>query len=278
MAVKIITDSTSDITSDLAKELGISVVPLTISFGHDSYLDRIELSTDDFYKRLTSENIFPKTTQPSPNMFADVFEKAAEETDEILAIVISSKLSGTYQSALSAIDMIKSKCRIEVIDSYKTAMGLGLLAITAAELAKEGMGLSELTNKIKELAPQSNPVMAFDTMKYLVKGGRVGKAKGIVGSLLSVKPILTMKDGEVSPLTRVRSMAASEDYLYNHVASNKNIKKLAVEHATTPEAAERLVERLSDVFPKENIYRSTVSPVLGTYMGPNVLSVSILDA
>lgn len=279
MTVKIITDSTSDITDDLAQQLGITVIPLTISFGHDSYLDRVEMSTDDFYKRLSSENVFPKTTQPSPHTFADAYNKLAEETDEILVIVISGKLSGTFQSATNAKELVTNKkCRIEVIDSHQTAMGLGLLAITAAEMANEGKGLTEIAEQIEKLAPHAAPVMAFDTVKYLVKGGRVGKAQGVVGSLLSVKPILTMKDGEVSPLTRVRSIKASEDYLYKHVASHKNIKKLAVEHATTPETADELVERLSELYPKDKIYRSTVSPVLGAYMGPNVLSVTVMYA
>jgi DegV family protein with EDD domain len=120
--------------------------------------------------------------------------------------------------------------------------------------------------------------MAFDTLKYLAKGGRIGKAQGLVGSLLKVRPILTMKDGEVSPLTRLRSQAAVSDYLYNTIASLKGIEELAVEYATTPDDADALAERLTKIYPKERIYRSTVSPVLGTYMGPNVLSVSYIES
>jgi len=120
--------------------------------------------------------------------------------------------------------------------------------------------------------------MFFDTLKYLAKGGRIGKAQGLLGSLLSIKPILTIRDGEVSPLTRVRSRTVGMDYLYNFVAGFPHIEELAVEHATTPDEAEALVERLSSLFPKERIYKSTVSPVIGTYTGPHVLSVTVLEA
>ena len=277
MTVKIITDSTSDITSDMAKELGVTVVPLTVSFGHESFLDRLEITTDEFYRRLTSEDILPKTTQPPPGAFVDVYNKLAEETDEILVIVISGKLSGTYQSAINAKGMVKGKCRIEVIDSLSVAMGLGLIVIAAAKVAQAGAKLDEVIDAVKKRIPRSHPVMAFDTLKYLAKGGRIGKAQGLLGAMLSIKPILTVKDGEMAPLKRVRSRAAGEDYLYNFVAGFSNIEELAVEHATTPDESDELVERLSSFYPKERIYRSTISPVLGTYAGPNVLTVTVLE-
>ena len=278
MTVKIITDSTSDITSNLAQELGITVVPLTVSFGHEHFLDRVEMTTDDFYRRLTTEDIFPTTTQPPPGAFVDVYNELVKETDEILVIVISGKLSGTYQSAANARDMLKGKCRIEVIDSLSTAMGLGLIVIAAAKIAQSGASLDGVIDEVNKRIPLSHPVMSFDTLKYLAKGGRIGRAAGLVGSLLSFKPVLTIRDGEVAPLKRLRSVAASMDYLYNFVAGFAKIEELAVEHATTPDNADGLVERLSAIYPKERIYRSTVSPVLGTYMGPNVLAVSVLEA
>lgn len=278
MTVKIITDSTSDITSDLAQELGVTVVPLTVSFGHESFLDRVEITTDEFYRRLGAEDILPKTTQPPPSAFADIYNKLAEETDEILVIVISGKLSGTYQSATNAKSMLKGKCRIEVIDSLSVAMGLGLIVIAAAKAAQSGASLDEVMDVVKKRISRSHPVMSFDTLKYLAKGGRIGKAQGLLGAMLSIKPILTVKDGEMAPLTRVRSRAAGEDYLYNFVAGFSNIEELAVEHATTPGESDELVERLSSLYAKERIYRSTISPVLGTYAGPNVLSVTVLEA
>jgi len=278
MAVKIVTDSLSDITSDLAEELGITVIPLTVFFGRESFLDRVTITTDEFYYKLTHNTTWPTTTQPPPGDFVNVYNKLAEETDEILVVTLSTKLSGTYESALNAKSLVEKKCRIEVVDSQTVAMGLGLIVIAAAKVAQTGAKLDELTALVRRAMTRSNFIAYFDTLKYLAKGGRIGKAQGLLGSLLSVKPILTIKDGEIAPLTRVRSQGAGMDYLYNFVAGFPHIEELAVEHATTPDEADRLVERLGSVFPKERIYRSTVSPVLGTYGGPNAMAVTVLEA
>ncbi len=278
MAVKIVTDSLSDITSDIAQELGITIVPLTVSFGKKSFLDRITMTTDEFYYRLAYDATWPTTTQPPPGDFIDVYNKLAEETDEILVITLSSKLSGTYQSALNAKDLVEKKCRIEVIDSLAVAMGLGLIVIAAAKAVQAGANLDEVADVVHRAMPRSHLIAYFDTLKYLAKGGRIGKAQGLLGAMLSIKPILTVKDGEMSPVTRLRSRAAGMDYLYNSVVGFSNIEELAVEHATTPDDADRLVERLSSVLPKKRIYRSTISPVVGTYAGPGAMAVAILEA
>ncbi len=278
MAVKIITDSLSDITSDIAQGLGITVVPLTVSFGEESFLDRITMTTDEFYYKLTHDANWPKTTQPPPGDFVNAYNKLAKETDEILVITLSSKLSGTYQSALNAKDVVEAKCRIEVIDSLMVAMGLGLIVIAAAKAAQAGANLDKVADLVHRAMPRSHLIAYFDTLKYLAKGGRIGKAQGLLGAMLSIKPILTVKDGEMSPLTKLRSRAAGMDYLYNFVAGFSHIEGLAVEHATTPDDADRLVERLSSLFPKERIYRSTISPVVGTYAGPGAMAVSLLEA
>jgi DegV family protein with EDD domain len=275
MTIKIVTDSTSDITSDIATKWGISVVPLTVTFGHESFLDRVDISTDEFYRRLTSQNVFPTTTQPSPQKFADTYSNLADETDEILVIVISSKLSGTYESALSAINMIDKKVNIEVIDSKLTAMGMGMSAIWAAEQASSGVKLSELKDQVIERLNNTGIVISFDTLKYLAKGGRIGKAAGFLGSLLSLRPILTFKDGELAPMTRVRSKSASMDVLNSFVGKYDQIDEIAIECATNCEDADMLSDRFSPVVPPGKIIRSTVSPVLGAYAGPGVLAVSV---
>ena len=278
MAVKIVTDSLSDITDDLAQELGITVVPLTVFFGHESFLDRVTITTDEFYHRLVYGTVWPTTTQPPPGDFINVYNKLAKETDEILVVTLSSKLRGTYQSALQARDMMEGKCRIEIIDSLKVAMSLGLIVISAAKAAQAGANLDEVADLVRKAMPRSHLIAYFDTLKYLAKGGRIGKAQGLLGALLSIKPILTVKDGEMSPVTKLRSRAAGMEYLYNFVAGFSKVEGLAVEHATTPDDADKLVERLSSVFPKERIYRSTISPVVGTHAGPDALAVSVLEA
>ncbi len=278
MTVKVVTDSLSDITRELAEELGITVVPVYVRFGKEVFRDRVEMTTEEFYHRLVHDAALPTTTQPPPGDFIDVYNRLAKETDEILVVNLSSKLSGTYQSALQAKSMVGGKCRIEVIDSQTVVMGLGLIVIAAARAAQAGANLDELVRLVHGAMPRSHAIMFFDTLKYLAKGGRIGKAQGLLGSMLSVKPILTVRDGEVHPVTRVRSRVAGTDYLYNFVAGFPRIEELAVEHATTPDEADKLVERLSSLFPKEKICKSTVSPVIGTYVGPHVLSVSVLEA
>ncbi|OGN89503.1 MAG: fatty acid-binding protein DegV [Chloroflexi bacterium RBG_13_46_14] len=278
MAVKIITDSLSDITSSLAEELGVTVVPLTVLFGHEQYLDRVTITTDEFYSRLINGNIWPTTTQPTPKTFADVYDELLTETDEILVITVSSKLSGTYQSAVGAISMTEKKGRIEVINSEKVAMGLGLIVITTARKANEGASMDDLVKYVKNAINRSHFVVYFDTLTYLAKGGRIGKAKELMGSVLSIKQILTIKDGEMTPLTRKRSLTAGMDYLYQHVQSFQKIGELAVEHTTAQGEADKLADRVKSLAPDKHIYRSTVSPVLGVYGGPGAIAVTVLEA
>jgi DegV family protein with EDD domain len=278
MTVKIITDTLSDITSDLAGELGITVVPLYVRFGEEVFRDRVEITTEEFYRRLVNETSLPSTTQPTPNDFVEVFNNLAKETDEILVIVVSSKLSGTYQSALQAKELVKGKCRIEIVDSLSVAMGMGLIVIAAVEAIQAGANLDEVANLALGARSRIHVIAYFDTLKYLAKGGRIGKAKSFLGSVLSFKPILTISDGEMAPLTRVRSLKAGLDYLYNAAAGCSRIEELAVEHGTTPDDADKLVERLDSLFPKERIYRAVISPVIGTYAGPNALALTFLEA
>ncbi len=193
-------------------------------------------------------------------------------------VTLSSKLSGTYQSALQAKELMEGKCRIEVIDSQTVIMGLGLIVISALNKAKTGASLEEMVGFVRRAMSRCHSVMFFDTLKYLAKGGRIGRARSFLGSVLSVKPILTIRDGEASPLTRVRSRAAGKDYLVNFAEGFSAIELAAVEHATTPDEAEEVIDRVSKIVPREKIYTSTVSPVIGTYVGPHVLSVSVLEA
>ena len=278
MTVKIITDSTSDITAEEGAKLGITVIPLTVMFGREAHLDRVTITTDEFYRRLSTGDVFPTTTQPAPKDFAEVYDKLTDETDEILVITLSAKLSGTYQSAVSAIEMVQKKCRVEVIDSGMVAMGQGLVALAAASAAQQGAKLNELSDFVRDALSRSHWITYFDTLKYLAKGGRIGRAQGLLGSVLSFKPILTVKEGEISPLTRLRSQAAGVEYLYNYVTSFQRIEELAVEHTTLPDEADRLAERLRSAFPDVNIRRSIVSPVLGVHGGPNAIAVTVLEA
>jgi len=279
VSTKIVTDSLSDITSEMAAEYGITVVPLTVLFGHEAYLDRVTISAEEFYRRLVEGSIWPTTTQPTPAAFAEVYNKLAEKGDDVLVVTLSSKLSGTYQSAIGAKPMVKKSYQIEVIDSEAVAMGLGLIVIAAAKQAKQGAKLKELVEFVHRAKKRSHFVTYFDTLKYLAKGGRIGKARGLLGSLLSVKPILTVREGEMAPITRVRSMNAGLEYVFNFASGYAGkIEAMAIEHTTTITEADTLAARVDDFFPKAQIYRSMVSPVLGTYGGPGAFALTVLEA
>jgi DegV family protein with EDD domain len=279
VTVRIVTDSLSDITSDVAERLGVTVVPLTVLFGHEAYLDRVTITPEEFYQRLIKGPIWPTTTQPTPAKFAEVYEKLAEKSNEILVVTLSKKLSGTYQSALGAKAMVKKNARIEVIDSELVAMGLGLMVMAAARLAQKGAKLTDLADFVRQSKNRSHFIAYFDTLKYLAKGGRIGRAQGWLGSMLSVKPLLTVREGEMAPVTRVRSLSAGLEHLHNFVSSFKGkIEAVGVEHTTDIAEADRFAERISEFVPKENIYRSSVSPVLGTYGGPGALAVTVFES
>ena len=276
MTVKIVTDSLGDIPSEVAEELGIAVIPLNVLFGEGVYRDGVDLTTDEFYDKLIHSKILPTTKIPSLDVFVQTYDKLAEETDEIAVIANSHKLSATYEAMLQAIGLMKRKCRVEVVDSLWAVMAQGLIVIAAAKAAQAGASLDEVVALARKNIPRVDVRMAFDTLDYLEEGGRIGKARAFAGSKLKVTPILGIKDGEVFPFAREHSRARAIDYLYDFAASFSHIDEMAVEHATTPDEADGLVKRLSAKFPKERIYRSRVSPVIGAHVGPRILGVAVL--
>ena len=276
MTVKIVTDSLGNIPSEIAEELGITIIPIYVRFGTETYRDGVDLTTEQFYEKLMHSKILPTTAVPPLGDFVKVYDKLAEESDEILVITISHKLSATYEVALQAIELMKRKHRVEVIDSSTVLMAEGLMVIAAAKATKAGANFDEVVNVTRNNIGRVDFRMAFDTLEYLKRGGRIGTAQAFLGSILRVNPILTMKDGYTEAVARTRSRAKAIDYLCNFAMSFSHIDEMAVEDATTPDEAEILVERISSSFPKERIYRTKVSPVVGTHVGPHVLGVSVL--
>ena len=277
MTVKVVTDSFSDIPTSVAQELGIIIVPHYVHFGTEEYRDGVDLTTEEFYHKLISTSIHPLTSVAPPAVFAEVYNKLAEETDEIVSISLSPKFGAVYNNALAAKDMMRKRCRIEVIDSRNGIMAEGFIAIAAARAAQAGANLNEVVDIVHQTIPRVHVRIVFDTLEYLRRGGRIGRAQALLGSLLKINPILGIKDGEAYPFGRVRSRAKAIEYLYNFATSFTHIAGLAIEDATTPEEVEKLAERLGSVFPKERIYRSKVSPVVGTHVGPHVLAVTVLE-
>ena len=276
MTVRIVTDSVADLPPDVVKELGITVVPLGVRFGTEVYRDGIDLTTEQFYEKLKYSKTLPASSVPSPAAFAETYDKLAEETDKIIVITLTSKLSGTYQVALQSIGLMKRKCQVEVIDSQWAIMAQGFIVITAARAAQAGASFDEVMDIAHHNISRVEMRAAFDTLEYLERGGRIGKAQSLIGSILRVNPIIGMKDGKVYPIGRERSRAKAIDHLYNFAVGFSKVEGLAVEYAVNRDEAEKLVGRLGSKFSKERIYRSRASPVIGTHTGPGLLVVTVL--
>jgi len=276
--VKVVTDSCSDITPQLARELGITVVPLYVQFGDETYQDNVDLGTEEFYHKLETSKIRPATSTATPADFAKIFTRLAEETKEILTITLSQAFSGTYTAALQGKAMVSKNYHIEVIDSKLGAGAQMLLVILAAQMARAGASLDNIVDRVKKAIPRVHIRMTFDTLEYLRKGGRIGKAQAFLGGLLKVNPILGIKDGAAFPIARSRNRTQGMDFLVNFVRGFSQLEAVAIEDATTPHDLQTLAERLKGVVPPERIHRSKVSPVVGTHVGPHVLAVAVLEA
>ena len=277
MTVKIVTDSTADLPPQLAAELGITVVPVYVNFGEKSYRDGVDIGHDELYRKLAEGPIHPTTSQPPPSDFVDVYRKLAKETDEIISIHVTSKLSGTYASALQGEELAATKHRIEVVDSLSVSMGLGLIVTAAARLATAGENLQRVIAETKQAIPNMHLLGVFDTLKYLLLGGRIGRAKALLGNVLNVKPLITLRDGELFPAGQTRTRAKGVERLFHFAKNALNIQELAVVHSTTPEEAGSLRERLGSIFDKRRIQLSRLGPALGVHGGPGTLLVALRE-
>ena len=277
MTVKVVTDSSAGLPAQLVKELDITIIPALVCFGEESYRDGVDITTEQFYRRLVDDKIHPTTSVPAPAVFAAAYDGVAQKTDEILAITISHKLSAIPEVALQSVKLMKNKsCRVEVIDSSWALMAEGLLVLTAARAARDGASLDEVMALVRQDMGRVDIRIAFDTLEYLRRGGRIGRAQAFLGSMLKINPILCIKDGETSPVAREHSRAKAIEHLYNFAGGYARIEEMAIADATTPDEADELARRLDAKFPAERIYRTKVTPAVGTHVGPHVISVAIL--
>lgn len=277
MTVKIVTDSTCDLPPHLVQELDITVVPAYVGFGNKTYRDGIDISQDEVYQKMVVGNIPATTSQPPPADFANVYKKLLEEADEIVSIQATSKLSGLYNSALQGKEMVKGGSRIEVVDSLSVSMGLGLLTLLAARLAQAGENLPRIIEEVRQSIPNIRLWGLFDTLKYALRGGRLGKAKALLGSMLPVKAMLTMRDGELHPAGLVRTRAKGLERLIDNLKSCFNVQDVAIVHSTTPDEAQKLKERISSFFDKDPVHVSRLGPALGVHAGPGALILALRE-
>ncbi|HJX69909.1 MAG TPA: DegV family protein [Dehalococcoidia bacterium] len=275
--VKIVTDSTSDIPPQIAEALGITIVPAYVHFGDKSYRDRVDISEDELYRRLVEGPVHPTTSAPSPGNFAEVYSRLARESDEIVAVMLTSKESALYNAALLGKETVKGKCHIEVIDSQSVSMGLGFIAIAAAEAAQAGKGIEEVVKAVRQAIPRTHLLAALDTTKYVLKGGRLGRAALSLGAMLRVKPMLTIREGDIVSAGLTRTRGKSIERLYEFVKKHLPIEDLAIMHSTTPKEAQSLAERLKSLIPRKQPLIARLGPALGVHAGPGALAVALRE-
>jgi DegV family protein with EDD domain len=277
MTVKVVTDSTCDIPPQLMQDLDITVVPIYVVFGDKSYRDKLDISEDEFYDKLIHGPVHPTTSIPTPKDFADVYNKLAEKTDEIISILITSRESGTYNAAVMAKELVTKKCRIEVVDSLSMSMALGLLVTEAGRLAKTGASLDKVAESVRQAVPKVHLILMLDTLKYVVRGGRLGKAYGLIGSALRVKPLLTLKEGDLSLVGIARTKAKAVERLYEFAKGFSRVKEIAVSYTTAHDEAQAFADRLKAAFPGVPLSLTRVGSSLGTHAGPGGMGVAVRE-
>lgn len=273
MGVRVVTDSACDLPQELIDALGIEVVPLTIRFGGEEFVDRVELSAAAFWDRLRSSDVLPETSAPSAGAFEACFrDLAARGATGIVCINLSSRLSATMQAAQVAAASVGSDCPVQVIDSLTVSMGLGALCLTAARRAADGDALDRIVDEVISRRDRTRLFGALDTLEFLKKGGRVGNARALVGSMLSIKPVVEVRDGVVEEAGKVRTRSKSLKVLAEKVAAQP-IDSLAVLHGEAADL-EELLDLLDPIKPRDEIVTGVVGPVIGTHAGPGVIGVT----
>ena len=279
MAVRIVTDSTSDLPADTAERLGITVVALNVHVGAQTYKDNVTISPDDFYSMLASSSELPKTSQASPGDFKEVYDSLGKDADGIVSIHISSKVSGTYNSAVQGAAQTSAACPVEAIDTMQVSMGLGLAVVAAAEAANRGAAHDEVVSAARDAASRAQCFCLFETLEFLEKGGRIGKAQAMIGSVLKIKPMIIIREGEVQQLGKGRTFAKALGKLKQTARDFAPVEALSVMYTTTPEAAGQVADDLGDMLPEgaePSITR--VGPALGVYTGPGAIGIALLQA
>jgi DegV family protein with EDD domain len=275
MTVKIVTDSGSDLPLEIAKAMNIAVVPVYIYFGQKPYRDGVDMGPDELYKRLEDGTVHPTTTQPMPVDFEKVYRELYHETDEIVSIHLSSKVSGTYNSAIQGKEMMQKRGTIEVMDSSSISMGLGLITIAAARVAQNGGTLQQVIDETRRAMQHTRLLAVLDTLKYLLAGGRITKARATIGSILKVKPVLTLQDGEIVQAGLARSYQKGIEKLYDFIKNASSIEDISIVHSTVPDEAESLKQRISTFVKPEQILVARLGAGLGVHGGPGTLIATI---
>lgn len=277
--IHIVTDSGSDLPLEIREQFGISVVPLTVQFGDEIYRDGEEISTSEFFSKLESSQTMPSTCQPSPADFLKIYERIAAPGDTIVSIHLSSKMSGTYQSAVLGGSMLDTGITVKTVDTRNASMGIGLVALAAAEAVQAGKSLDEVLAVAQHAIDQQQVYFVVDTLEYLKKNGRIALASALVGTLLNIKPVLTLIDGQVAPFEKIRGKAKALKRLRELVEDMRNENpdhkfRVALSNSECREDAERLAEQLQKELPiVGDVVIGQIGPTIGVHTGPGTVAL-----
>ncbi|GCF11374.1 DegV family protein [Dictyobacter arantiisoli] len=282
MSIRIVTDSTADITSETAEALGISVIPLSVFFEDEAYRDNIDLDSTTFYQKLAASKELPRTSQPSPALFQETYLRLIEQgADAILSIHVSGQLSGTYQAARTAWDSLPEEQKtipFVAMDSKNVSAALFVTLKNVAALANEGASLEELVAYAEDRFARTHILVVLDTLEYVRRGGRIGSAKTLLGNMLSVKPILTLnKEGAVIPLEQPRTRSKAFARVAQIVTEHEPLEELAIAESNSEEIGTQMVDVLKTVYSGE-IERYKLGAAIGTHTGPGTIGVIMVQS
>lgn len=272
--VLIVTDSTSDIPAHFREELGIEVVPLSINFETETLLDGVDLTPEQYVERLRSVDNLPSTAQPTVEQFQTAYKRGLDAGMDVVCITISSGLSGTFNSASLAAEQLDAE-RIKIVDSLSATMALGWVVIEAARAAQGGASLQEIVTLAETTREKVHFFALLETLDYVYKGGRIGRASHMVGSVLGIKPILGLHDGTVNPVERVRTWKKALRRMIEVASSQGNLLDIAILHTDHLDAAQQVVSEMKTKFPDANYEIVFAGTTIATYAGPGAVGIMI---
>ncbi len=275
MAIRIVTDSCSDLPPGVAQSNDVTVVPLYVNIGGDTYRDGVDMDADRFYALQERLPGLPTTSQPSVGDFADVYRRLLDEGHRIVSIHVSAKLSGTLNSATQAKESLGGPPRIEIVDSRLAGGSQALLAVSAAQWARETDSAGEIARRAERAIERNHSFVVVDTLEYLQRGGRIGKAQAFLGSVLRFKPIIAIRDGEAHPVERPRTRQRAIARVIALARDLAPLSRIHVSYSTGREQAQEVIAGLADLVEPENVIEARFGPVLGAHLGPNTIGVSV---
>lgn len=276
--VRVVTDSACDLSLEVAAQNGVEIVPLTVRFGSEEFVDRRDLSPEQFWAKLAQSAVLPETAAPAPGAFEEVFRAAAAQgCSGVVCVTISSALSATFQAAQLAAQNVAESIAVEVIDSRAVTMAEGNVVLAAARAAGGGGSMGDVAEAARSMVPRTRTFAALDTLDNLKKGGRIGGAQALLGSMLSIKPIIEIADGKVEPESRQRTRGRSLRYLADKVRQAGPVGDVAVMQGAAPDVG-TLVDLLAEFHPRDQILIGEVGAVIGTHAGPGVVGVTFTVA